>query len=723
MKTMSLLTDDVAAPTAGDKEMKTRSKQHTRSNRLKPVLYSMIGFSSLYFPTYEVMAQEREKNKANVQNTADAHHPAAGGEAADVGSLPMTKSVVSSQDMEDTQEGYAEAVKNVAGVTSNNARGTANDSIRIRGIQLNLFTSYRLNGGLPTAGVISSPTENKERIEALKGANALMFGIASPGGIINLITKRAGEKDVTAATLSGNSFGQIGTSVDVGRRFGDEKQFGMRANASVTHYENGVHGASGRGQFASLAADWRVNRDLTLKIDYENYTRDVVEQALIAVLKPVNGVIQVPAVPDPTRLLSGPWALYTPRTENIQLRADYKLSRNWNLMLEASQSSSSRSRFTTRIRDYNVTTGDGRVDTTIIRDQRYVNKFARAEIDGRFSTGSFKHDLTIGIASSERNANQPSVVTVTGFQNIFNPVRLPAPTMPTQSPTYMPQNSKDLGVYAYDAIQLNRQWKLLAGLRETFYEAKNATAGGIVTNKSRVMSPALGMLYDVFTHTTLYASYMKGLEETGSAPVGAVNQFQILPPASAQQIEIGMRNNFGNINTSVAYFDISRANAVTDPVSNVFLIDGTNKFQGIEATAGIDFNRHWSLNAAGQYLKAEQNPNLNQALRGLVPENTPKLTGNITLTHKPASIVGLSLNTGVSYISSRFVNVLNQAEIPAVALFNAGASYATSIAGRKTSFQFSIDNLTNKRYWNSVSSGTYGAGMERSLRFNSKVEF
>src|SRR5262249_39090303 len=151
-----------------------------------------------------------------------------------------------------TQEGYSEAIKNVAGVQATNSAGSSNDSFAIRGIKLNLFSNYRLDGGLPVTGVITNPIENKERVETLKGANALMFGVASPAGILNFVTKRAGERDVPSAGLAGNSFGQYGGSVDIGRRFGDEKQAGVRFNASAIHLENGVHDLGGDSAFASL---------------------------------------------------------------------------------------------------------------------------------------------------------------------------------------------------------------------------------------------------------------------------------------------------------------------------------------------------------------------------------------------------------------------------------------------------------------------------------------
>src|SRR5262249_50371594 len=164
--------------------------------------------------------------------------------------LPMTKAVVKGAAIEDAkQEGYSEAIKNVAGVSPANSKGTANDSVNIRGIKLNLFSNYRLNGGLSTAGVLTVPTEDKVKIETLKGANALMFGIASPAGIVNSITKRAGPVDLTSVGLLGSTFGQLGGSLDVSRRLFAGKQMGVRLNGSLAQLENGIRGTRGDGRF------------------------------------------------------------------------------------------------------------------------------------------------------------------------------------------------------------------------------------------------------------------------------------------------------------------------------------------------------------------------------------------------------------------------------------------------------------------------------------------
>ena len=37
--------------------------------------------------------------------------------------------------------------------------------------------------------------------------------------------------------------------------------------------------------------------------------------------------------------------------------------------------------------------------------------------------------------------------------------------------------------------------------------------------------------------------------------------------------------------------------------------------------------------------------------------------------------------------------------------------------------QVNVDNVANLRYWNSVQTGTYGIGMDRSVKFNARIDF
>jgi iron complex outermembrane receptor protein len=83
----------------------------------------------------------------------------------------------------------------------------------------------------------------------------------------------------------------------------------------------------------------------------------------------------------------------------------------------------------------------------------------------------------------------------------------------------------------------------------------------------------------------------------------------------------------------------------------------------------------------------------------------------------------LTLRAGASYTGPRFINALDQGQIPGVSLFNAAASYQTAFFGHKTNLQVAVSNLADKWYWNSVTSSAFGAGMQRALRFSAKIAY
>jgi iron complex outermembrane receptor protein len=108
---------------------------------------------------------------------------------------------------------------------------------------------------------------------------------------------------------------------------------------------------------------------------------------------------------------------------------------------------------------------------------------------------------------------------------------------------------------------------------------------------------------------------------------------------------------------------------------------------------------------------------------GFWPENTPKKVGNVLFSYRPVWVPGLTLSAGAAAISARFVNNQEQATIPGYTLYSVGAAYVTRLEGRRVAFQVGVDNLANKRYWNSVQTGTYGTGMDRSVKFNARMDF
>ncbi|MDB5026421.1 MAG: TonB-dependent siderophore receptor [Candidatus Eremiobacteraeota bacterium] len=637
-----------------------------------------------------------------------------------------TKTTIASDALQssNSQNTY-DAIKNVPGVAPADARGGSTaDSLQIRGIKLSSTTSYRLDGGLPIVNNINLPIEDKCRIEALKGAGALEFGIASPAGIINYVFKRAGAVPNASIALSTNGYGQAVQAIDVGRRFGTSNQFGARINLAGGEIGSFVHGAGGTRYLAAFAGDWNASNRASLQLDYEEFGIDVVEQAALLELKPVNGRIPIPRIPDPSKLLSGSWARSIGVGRNVFVRGEYAFDGGLTFMAEAGRSEGRRpQRNLTQIGSYDLVTGQGKLTGTLVQDQDTVNVYHNVQVKHRSQSRAFANEFTFGVNRNERDFNNPQNPTVTYNQNLYDPVTLPAPVAPAGR-VYQPNNSHDLDYYFSDTLHVADRLHIFGGLRQIQYQSDAHLAKGAVsqTNTS-TLAPGAGLIYDVSRQVSLYASYVASLEETGQAPVNSVNAFQVLPPARATQREVGIRaTGIRGVSGTLGYFTVDRGNATIDQATNVYALNGTTTYQGLEATANVRLHPRLSLNAGGQLMRAVQNAAGDPTINGKPPENTPNFSDNVSLSYRPAFARGLTLNGGMLYIGKRQINPQNQGMIPGVTTSTFGAAYLSRPGDHRFSFNLTCTNLFDKRYYSSAVNGALGVGPPRTVTLSTRLE-
>lgn len=113
--------------------------------------------------------------------------------------IPATVNVVTREALDAQQDRTLyDALRNTAGVTRQQLSGETFDNLAIRGVTLENRTNFRLNGSMPVFNLMAIPLEDKERVEVLKGVSALYYGYTTPGGMVNLVTKRAGNTPVTS---------------------------------------------------------------------------------------------------------------------------------------------------------------------------------------------------------------------------------------------------------------------------------------------------------------------------------------------------------------------------------------------------------------------------------------------------------------------------------------------------------------------------------------------
>jgi iron complex outermembrane recepter protein len=634
--------------------------------------------------------------------------------------VPLTVNVVPDAVLKaQAVTGLYEALRNTAGVTRSQLNGATYDNIAIRGILVENRTSYRLNGSLPTINLVDLPLENKDRVEVLKGVGAIYYGFAPPSGIINLVSKRA-DRDIVAAEAGVNSDGGARIAVDIGQRWGG---FGLRFNGSAGIVETGIDRFDGDRYVAALAADLEIASGLTARFDVEHVAKDVTEPAAIVLPAAVGGVITLPPVPDNSINLGGKGLRYAAFATNVLGRIDWRIADGVALTIEGGQALTVRDRDFSQFQNYSLATGDGVLQVFSVRDQRYRNRTVRAELAARFDTGPLRHNVIAGVTSQWRfqngRANQISPATVATptaiRQNLFTPRDVALPTL-TGVNGVAPLNIRDTGAYVTNRVEIGPV-QLLGGARYTAYRSASTNAAGVTTRFAlNRWTPSVGLIVKPTADTSVYATYLEGLEEGGFAPANTVNANEVLPPAVSRQYEVGVKAEFARgLVAQVAAFQVDRPSAFTDPADNRFKLAGQARYRGVEASLTGAVTDTLSVYASAQYLNARTRRAVNPLAEGKRPENTPEWTASLFAEQK---IGAVSLGAGAFYLAKRAVNGLNQAFIPGYVLFSASARWQLS---ETLELQANVENIADRNYWSATGNGLVGTGIPRQARLTARV--
>jgi iron complex outermembrane receptor protein len=329
--------------------------------------------------------------------------------------------------------------------------------------------------------------------------------------------------------------------------------------------------------------------------------------------------------------------------------------------------------------------------------------------------------LTVGYTHNKRDAYSGESAPIAQVaQNLYTP-RPVAPLSPAIVTPGSDSTITDKGLYVLDRVMLGDRWQLLAGLRAADYSNVNATS----SYSADKVSPNLSILYKLAPETSVYASYLEGLEETGTAPANRVNSGEILAPAVNKQKEIGIKSRaFAAVFAQAALFQIDRPQTTVD-AGNRFVLGGKSRYRGLELSASGDVTPQFGVVASMQLLDAEiiTVGAANTAELGRTPENTPKRTASLFGEYRLSQLPGLALSAGLFHVGERAVNNLNQAFIGSYTTLSLGARYRTRMANQNLTLQANLDNAADRDYWATAGNGLLGTGAPRTLRVAAKLDF
>jgi len=657
--------------------------------------------------------------------------------------VPLTLNVLT-REVLDAQAARSlfDALRNTAGVTRAQITGSAYDNLAIRGIVVENRGNYRLNGSLPIINLADTTLENKERVEVLKGTSSLYYGFIPPSGVINMVTKRPLLTPLTVFSANGNSAGAYGGSFDVSRTLGDKRKVGLRLNGASGQESQGIDRTTGNRDFFSAALDLRLTPQLIVRSDVEDLRKNVTETVSITI-PAIAGVSVLPPIPANDVNLGNTWQNYKATMVNWWVRADYLINDRWTVFAETGYAHTNRDRRAGSFvfaapQATTFNTGAGNVQTGYFPGQDFRNSNHRVETFGRILTGPIRHDLTLGYTANTRKVQsrqQGSLVgagpavnfNVLSPQNYYRPAGIPLvpPTGTAINP--VPSQIEDRGAYVTDRLSVwEERVQVTVGLRRADYVLKTTTAGVTTTpysDKGRI-NPMVAVVFKPTADTSVYASRLKGLEQSAAAPATAANAGAVLAPLTSTQTEIGAKAKvLGGLLIQVGYFEIERPTNFTDPATNIFGANGLARYRGTELFASGEITKQISLIASGQILDANQTKALNAATLNKIPEATAKYTGSLFAEWRTPFLRDFSVSAGAYYTGRRPVNNTNQVFIGGYTTHSLGASYRFKLGSVLYTARVNGDNLSDKNAWAATGANILGVTAPRLVKFSLSASF
>ncbi|TDF84424.1 TonB-dependent receptor [Pseudomonas sp. H9] len=586
-------------------------------------------------------------------------------------------------------------------VRATNPAGGRFEQFTIRGFSLfNSDVAYNgLYGVLPTYSI---DMEMADRVDVIKGPNQLINGISprgSVGGGINVVPKRAGDTPITEFTGSYVSDSQVGGAVDVGRRFGDQQQFGVRFNGVKQSGDTEWDHQQVSRDLAVLGLDFRGER-LRLSADIGRSERDTdaPQERVI-----VGANAKVPDANDVRRNYAQAWSKARTNDTFGTLTGEYDLSDS--LMAYAAVGARKSNHDFLR---HNVPVSNDAGDFNVqprdfTRDENV--KTATLGLRNWFHTGAVSHEVNLAANYYYMDFENGGARYASAPSNLYNPRPTPTPGTPTRQDEKAYTENRFSSVALADTLGFFDDRVLLTlGARWQRVKVDDWSDGvkGATAYDEEKLSPSGGVLFKATDRLSLYANYMEGLSQGKIAPSTAINEDQIFPPFISRQVEVGAKYDLGTFALTAAAFRIKQPAYETNSTTRVFGPNGKRENKGVELSVFGEPLPGFRLLGGVMYIDSELKDTLGGRFDGHRAPATPEYNVNLGAEWDVPGLSGLTLTARGIHSSSQYLDQANSKQIDGWERFDAGARYAFKVDGKAITLRASVENLLDDRYWASA---------------------
>ncbi|RBI93877.1 TonB-dependent receptor [Elizabethkingia miricola] len=577
------------------------------------------------------------------------------------------------------------------------------------------------NGVAGAAFSVIDPV-NLERIEAIKGPSATLFGksvASSYGGVYNRVTKKPYNDFGGEVGYVGGSWNYNRLTLDVNTPVNKDRTALFRLNAAGT-YEKSFQDLGFTNSLAIAPSfSYQITDRMSLLLDVEF---NQAKGTSVIRFNPYTGSNKTQSIADMKfpyykNFLSDDLA-YETQMMNIFAQLNYKISDKWT-----SQTIISRARST--INGY-ISAINGKTDSTasaqvMVGTTSFIATNIQQNFIGDFHIGRFRNRMVVGLDYYNNSNHFDRYHTNTKTFNFVHPsadFRVNRNTIDalTATSAVRKENNGDntYAAYVSDVFNITDQLMVMASLRVDRFQFKGVydiTTGEIKGGLSNsgvqagpygqtAFSPKLGIVYEVLKNKlSLFGNYMNGFNNVSGVDING-NSFR---PEYANQLEFGVKTDLFNhrLVGTLSYYNIRVDNVLrTNPDDiNYSIQDGTQLSKGMEAE--ITVNPFDGLNiVAGYAYNDSKYSKANPAVNGLRPAlSGPANMFNYWISYRipQGKLKGLGIGTGANMGSSSYQTNTQTAKviIPSYKMFDIGIFYDQP----KYRVGLKFDNITNEKAW------------------------
>lgn len=621
-------------------------------------------------------------------------------------------------------EKISDIMDNDASVVNSTGYGTPADQFTIRGFNL-IADDISIDGLVGTAPRQVTSIEMYDRVEVVKGASAFLNGMApgsgSLGGSINLVPKRASDEPITDLTMDFTNGQRIGTHLDVGRRFGENNEWGIRTNLLYRAGEGSIDNEESVAKLGSVALDYRGERArINFDTAYNEHNEDNTRPSIVL----GTGLASIPNPPSSSKNFANDWSYADLEDFSVQLRGEIDITDDTMVYAAIGKRKSvemSASATPT------LTNPNGSMNYSgMVTDAHYENTSSTAGIRHNFDTGMVSHELNLGASGNwKRDAVAYDYYnSVPG--NLFGAPGVGhgslsmsggivgAPGLRLKNELYSYFVSDTVGLFD-DRLQITAGVRHQEVSAKTFdYNNHNETQN----YREDADSPMLGIVGKLTNEWSAYANYIEGLSIGDTAPSGTNNVGEQLAPHTTEQFEVGLKADYGVFGGSIAFFQIEKPFGTTD-ASNNFVEGGQQRNRGIELSAFGEPVDGVRILSGITFMDAKLDTS-GATNDGNTAKGVPDYQAVASVEYDLPFLSGATVSSRVLHTSEQYATNANDLKLKSWTRLDLGARYESTIQGYPVTWRANIENVTDANYWQSASSSgsnyiTMGAPMTAKL--------